>query len=115
MLSNRGRQKLIDIREHIAYVRGWIANVTFEEFCADRRTYFAVIRALEVISEASRGIDAETKARHPEMSWTDIAGAGNIYRHDYDDLTVERIWRTAKERLEPLLVVVEAELAASPD
>ena len=26
----------------------------------------------------------ELKARHPEIPWRDIAGADNIYRHDYE-------------------------------
>jgi uncharacterized protein with HEPN domain len=41
-----------------------------------------VTRCLEIISEASRRLPESLKARHPEIPWKQIAGAGNVYRHD---------------------------------
>ena len=38
--------------------------------------------------------------------------AGNTYRHDYDSVEASIIWRTAVGSLPPLLVIIEAELAA---
>jgi uncharacterized protein with HEPN domain len=26
------------------------------------------------------------KRRHPSIAWKDMAGAGNVYRHDYEDV-----------------------------
>lgn len=40
-----------------------------------------------------------------------IAGGGNVYRHDYEDVNERLIWRTARTALPPLLAAVEAELA----
>jgi hypothetical protein len=45
-----------------------------------------VTRCLEIISEASRRLPEAMKARHPSIAWSDMAGAGNVYRHDYDDV-----------------------------
>jgi len=45
-----------------------------------------VTRCLEVISEASRRLSDELKARHLGIPWKQMAGAGNIYRHDYQTL-----------------------------
>lgn len=39
--------------------------MTFEEFLADRKTQFAVIRALEVIGEAAKAIPDDFKRSHP--------------------------------------------------
>ena len=114
MLSSRGRRKLLDIAENIGLAQSWTAGLNLEAFLADRRTFYAVTRALEIISEASRGIDDDVKLRHPDLPWSDIAGAGNIYRHDYDDVTEARIWTTATKTLGPLLAAVEAELADNP-
>jgi uncharacterized protein with HEPN domain len=69
-----------------------------------------VTRCLEIISEASR-LPAEMKTRHPQIPWADIAGAGNIYRHDYDELLHELIWGTVQNRLSDLLSAVNKELA----
>jgi uncharacterized protein with HEPN domain len=82
----------------------------YENFRADLRTVYAVTRCLEIISEASRRLPQQLKERHPQMPWLDIAGAGNIYRHNYEDVLEEILWRTLKHALEPLKAVVEEEL-----
>ena len=67
-------------------------------------------RALEIISEASRRLPAAIKQRRPELPWVDIAGAGSVYRHDYEDVRERRLWITLQKDLGPLLLVVEQEL-----
>ena len=64
----------------------------------------AVIRALEVISEASRSLPDDLKARHPQVDWRAVADAGNAYRHGYDSLD------TAVHAIKPIATVAEAEL-----
>jgi uncharacterized protein with HEPN domain len=81
-----------------------------ETFVEDRKTVYAVTRCLEIISEASRRVDGDVKARRPAIPWGAISGAGNIYRHDYEDVLESFIWRTVTDSLPPLLVVVELEL-----
>ena len=71
---------------------------------------FAVVRALEVISEASRRLPMDLKQRHPDVPWVQIAAAGNIYRHEYEDVDYELVWQTAQRGLGTLKRVVEAEL-----
>jgi uncharacterized protein with HEPN domain len=53
-----------------------------DAFKADLRTVYAVTRCLEIISEASRRLPDELKARHPAIAWRQMAAAGNVYRHD---------------------------------
>ncbi|HEY0524017.1 MAG TPA: HepT-like ribonuclease domain-containing protein [Stellaceae bacterium] len=56
--------------------------MAYDRFVADLRTVYAVTRCLEIISEALRRLPDDLKARHPQIPWRDIAGAGNVYRHD---------------------------------
>jgi len=42
-------------------------------------------------------------------------GAGNVYRHDYDNVAEEIVWRTVQNNLAPLLAAVESELARFPE
>lgn len=35
---------------------------------------------------------------------------GNVYRHEYDNVSVELVWRTVRERLPALIAVVQAEI-----
>lgn len=41
-----------------------------------------------------------------------MAGAGNVYRHDYDQVATRRVWQTLRLALPPLRVVIEQELAS---
>ena len=46
------------------------------------------------------------------MPWKQIAGAGSIYRHSYENVQERRIWATIHDALPQLLATVEAELNA---
>jgi uncharacterized protein with HEPN domain len=37
-------------------------------------------------------------------------GVGNIYRHDYDNVAEEFVWRTSRQSLDALLTVVMQEI-----
>ena len=41
-----------------------------------------------------------------------MAGAGNIYRHDYEDVVAQQLWDTVHIDLPPLRAVIERELAS---
>jgi uncharacterized protein with HEPN domain len=68
-------------------------------------------RCLEIISEASRRLPASVKSRHPGHSVEGHCGAGNVYRHDYENVATDLIWNTIKVLSKPL-DVVEGELPA---
>jgi uncharacterized protein with HEPN domain len=39
-----------------------------------------------------------------------MAGAGNVYRHDYEDVAARRVWETVRRDLPSLRAAVEQEL-----
>jgi uncharacterized protein with HEPN domain len=57
----------------------------------DQKTVCAVVRGLEIISEASRRLPDDLKAGHPGIDWVAIAAAGNVYRHEYEGVDVDLI------------------------
>jgi len=75
------------------------------------RAVDAVTRCLEIISEASRRLPDELKARHPSIAWRQMAGAGNVYRREYEDVAAQYVWDTVRRALPPLRAVIEVELA----
>ena len=111
MLSEASRKRLSEIRHIIYLAVTWTSDQTLEQFSTDIMRVYAVVRALEIISEASRGLQEDIRSRHPELPWRSIAGAGNVYRHDYDGVEERYIWLTVKEALPPLLAAVDSELA----
>ena len=104
----------MDIRDNAILAQDFVAGSSLDAFKSDRRTFYAVTRCLEIVSEAARRLSQDIRDRHPELPWRAIMGAGNIYRHDYDNVEEEFVWRTVALNLAPLLIVVEAELARLP-
>jgi len=102
---------LSEIKQNVELAQRFVRGLSFPEFEADRRTVYAVTRCLEIISEASRRLPTEMKARHPHIPWNDVAAAGNIYRHGYQGVRDDLLWRTVQESLEPLRLVIEQEIA----
>lgn len=103
---------LKDILYHIHLARSFVAEVEYERFRSDLRTLYAVTRCLEIISEASRRLPDALKARYPSIRWKEMASAGNVYRHRYEDVGPSFVWVTVQDHLAPLLVAIEHELAA---
>jgi uncharacterized protein with HEPN domain len=101
---------LKDIEHHIFLANQFVAGLDFESFRNDTRSVFAVIRCLEIVSEASRRLPDDLKARHPSIPWRDIAGAGNVYRHEYEDVAAKLVWDTVQLALPPLQAAISQEI-----
>jgi uncharacterized protein with HEPN domain len=110
MHSDAEGNALRDILRQIDLAQTFMQGQAEETFSADIMRVYAVTRCLEIISEASRRLSDELKARHPGIAWREMAGAGNIYRHDYEDVAAPRVWDTVRIALPPLRAVVEQEL-----
>ena len=82
----------------------------YDAFKDDMLRLYAVIRCLEIISEASRRLPDELKARHPEIAWARMAGAGNVYRHEYEDVAASFVWVVLENHLPPLRIAIDHEL-----
>lgn len=110
MPSSNPTQRLGDILDNIQAIADFIAGMTFENYVSDRKTMYAVTRALEIISEAARRLPEALKQRHPDIAWAGIAAAGNVYRHEYDNVDEALVWQTIQHELEPLRQAVVDEL-----
>jgi uncharacterized protein with HEPN domain len=112
MPSDAVTAALRDMEHHIDLATRFIAGLDYEAFRDDTRTVFAVTRCIEIISEASRRLPSEMKTRHPSIAWKNMAAAGNVYRHDYEDVAAKLVWDTVQLALPPLRDVIVRELAA---
>jgi uncharacterized protein with HEPN domain len=110
MPSKSVQTPLRDILRHLDLAVQFVAGFDYAAFHDDARTIYAVTRCLEIISEASRRLPEDLKARHPSIAWSQMAGAGNVYRHDYEDVAARFVWDTIKRDLPPLRIVIEQEL-----
>jgi uncharacterized protein with HEPN domain len=109
--EERSREALGHIRENILLAQAFAKGQDERGLAADTRTLCALVRCLEIISEASRRLTPAVKERHPDQPWARIAAAGNVYRHVSHDLSIADVLRIVEGRLPTLLAAVEAELA----
>lgn len=103
--------RLTDIVEAIANIASEMAGIALDVFEADWRKRWLVERGIEIISEASRHLPDEMKARHPEIPWRHVADIGNVLRHEYQRVAPDILWRIVQDNLAPLDVACRAELA----
>jgi uncharacterized protein with HEPN domain len=87
---------LFDMHDCILAAREFVKGLSYDAFKDSRLHVFAVIRALEIISEASRRLPEPVRARHPHLPWREIRDAGNLYRHSYDNVVEAIVWKTVK-------------------
>lgn len=115
-MPSRGPSRVL---QAIAYnselARRFVGDVHYDAFAADERTIYAVTRCLEIVSEASRRLPEDLKSRHPAVPWEQIAGAGNVYRHDYEDVLPRILWNTVVNHLDALEAAIHSEIKQSKE
>jgi uncharacterized protein with HEPN domain len=111
MAQSSSVPRLTDIIEAIELIRSEMAGVTLAAFEPDRRKRWLVERGIEIISEASRHLSEELKARHAEIPWPKVAGIGNVLRHEYEDVAYDVLWHVVRDDLPPLEQACRQELA----
>jgi uncharacterized protein with HEPN domain len=100
-MTHDPRLYLTDILQAIGGIREAIAGIDFHAYTRRRPTRRAVEREIEIISEASRRVPDDLKATEPGVPWRDIAGIGNILRHDYQQVSDPAVWNVIAVHLEP--------------
>jgi uncharacterized protein with HEPN domain len=101
---------LLDIRDNIVFAQSLVSGMPYEAFRDDKVIFYAATRCLEIISEASRQLGPDVKSRQARIAWRTIAAAGNIYRHNYEDVQQKLVWSTIHDDLPSLLLAVESEI-----
>jgi uncharacterized protein with HEPN domain len=93
---------LVDILEAIQGIEETVAGFDLSTYRTSWHVRRAVERGLEIISEASRRIPEQLKERANEVPWTEIAGIGNVLRHEYHRVDDHIVWNIVREHLPQL-------------
>jgi len=96
-----------DIVDAMTKSQSFIDGMDYSAFEQDDKTVYAVIRALEVIGEASKGIPEAIRQQYPELSWRAMAGMRDKLIHAYDHVNLELVWETVSQQIPLILPLVE--------
>ena len=97
-------QDMIDFGEKVlSYTKG----LDCDAFIADRLTYDATLRNLQLIGEAATHIPGEVCEAHPEIQWRDIVGTRNRLAHSYLGIDDDVIWDIIQTDVPKLLPALQ--------
>ena len=100
------RDYLRDILDTIDLAQSFTADMTLDQFQDDTRTSFAVIRALEIIGEATKNIPTPIREQYPEIPWKGFTGMRDKLIHAYFGVNLEVVWDTIQQDLPQLRPVI---------
>ncbi|MEO0537879.1 MAG: DUF86 domain-containing protein [Cyanobacteria bacterium P01_A01_bin.123] len=110
MSANRDDAALLDIFLAAGKVLKYIQGCDQVEFLSDDKTQSAVVFQLLIIGEAVKRISFPYRGKHPQIPWNAIAEMRDNLIHNYDDIDLDEVWRTAsidipvlRQHVEPLL------------
>jgi len=110
-MSKNAALYVVEMIDAIERIEVATAGLTFDEFVEDPILKWAVERGIEIISEASRRIPEDQKLLFDAIDWRQIAGIGNVLRHDYRTVSHRVLWNVIDEHFEPLATALEKILA----
>lgn len=90
--SEKTVRRLEDILKNAEAVFRYTARMDLAAFENDRKTYDAVERGPERISEGAAKLGDDDAALMPDQPWQKIRSLGNRLRHEYDAIREDRIW-----------------------
>jgi len=94
--------RLEDILEAINDLESFTVSMNIEEFKADKKTLFAVIRCFEIIGEAAAHVPEAIRVKNKNIPWKKMKDFRNLLAHEYFGIDSGIIWETISSDLIPL-------------
>ncbi len=95
-----------DILDSINDVGNFIEGMGFEEFIKDKKTVYSVVRAIEIIGEATKNVPELIRTKYPDVPWKKMAGMRDRLVHEYFGVDLEILWGTVKEDVPQLRIPI---------
>ena len=86
----------------------FIEGMTLNDYLADEKTRYAVMRAFEILGEAVRHVPEPVRSCHPGIPWATMAAVRNRIVHGYFGIDDTILFTTVGQDLGPLLPRLEA-------
>ncbi len=95
---------LISARRALEFVDG----MTETDFLASTLHQHAVVRAIEILGEAARGVSEDRRDELTQIPWEDLIGMRSKLIHEYFRVKLDVVWGVIRNDLPPLIEQLEA-------
>ena len=96
---------MVAAMERLAELTGRTSREAFDH---DWVVQDAVMRELEILGEAAGRVSADFVREHPEVPWRKITGLRHKLIHDYFEVDLAIVWKTATVNVPSVLPLVRA-------
>jgi len=96
-----------DMQQAARKIERYVGGRDQHAFRADEMAFDAVLRNLEILGEAVKGIPEEIRTRHPQVDWRGIAGFRNVLAHVYFSVDEATLWDIVRNKVPRLLHQLE--------
>lgn len=100
------KEKLAKILECIGRIKEYTQQGK-NHFFTDRKTQDAVVRNLQIIGDAVKGLSDELRTKNTEIDWSEWAKSRDKITHDYFDVDYEKVWKAIEDDLPHLQERIE--------
>ena len=76
----------------IERIQRYTKGKNFEDFIADDMMYYAEVKNIEILGEASNMLTEEFRQAHPKTPWKLVNGMRNYIVHEYFQVDNNVVW-----------------------
>jgi uncharacterized protein with HEPN domain len=91
-----------DILQNMQDAEEFIQGLSYDQFAKDKKTFNAVVRAIEVIGEATKNVPASVRNKYTAVPWK-----RDKVIHLYFGVDREAVWLVVKERIPVIKPIIE--------
>ncbi|HEX6015944.1 MAG TPA: HepT-like ribonuclease domain-containing protein [Geminicoccaceae bacterium] len=102
-MTTRVAKWVADILRNAERAREFVGALSATELARDEVRLYGALHALTLIGEAAKRVPSEVRQRFPGVPWKAMAGLRDVIVHQYDEVDVEAIHRTATEDAQVLI------------
>lgn len=99
--------RLRHMRDHAAEAIAMVSGKNRDDLDNDRMLELALVRLMEIIGEAAGRITPETRAKLPNIPWSDVVAMRNRLIHGYDSIDHDILWDTIDHDLPSLQEAID--------
>lgn len=89
-------------------VEEFTRGITEDEFLKSKLVFFAVVKNIEIVGEATYMLTHEFKRTHSSIPWAVIEKMRHVLVHGYYTILPGKVWETVREDLPILKKQIES-------